>query len=311
MFMAMRRASSAVNAGTRASKRAYGDAANMRGTGPIWSTAAFPKGSSMTKSAFLFALVVTALASIPAHAQRVFVASNGFDSNPCTVTQPCRSLQQAYNSVAANGEIDVLDPAGYGPPFTITHGISIQGHGWASITQAASTGAAITVSVATSDPVMLNGLILDGAGTGEYGINVTSGSSVQILNSVVRHFRNGIYVSTNGTNLLIEDTVASDNLAYGILSQGTSQVVRATLNRITTNNNEYGVLVSDTTIANSVMSNNGTGMNNSSGTVWLAKSVISGNNTGVFVGQPAATVNSYGDRAGPGNLDRTIGGVSA
>jgi hypothetical protein len=122
----------------------------------------------------LLALIVTALAVMPAHAQRVFVSGQGYDSNPCTVTQPCRTFQQAFNIAPANAEISVLDPAGYGP-LTITHGISIQGHGWGSITQAASctTCVAITGSVTTSDPVTLDGLLLDGGGTGFFGINIT------------------------------------------------------------------------------------------------------------------------------------------
>jgi HipA-like protein len=48
-----------------------------------------------------------------------------------------------------------------------------------------------------------------------------------------------------------------------------------------------------TTIANSVMSNNSlSGLQNDNGVTWLAKTVISGNATGVVVG---GTVNSYGD----------------
>jgi hypothetical protein len=164
----------------------------------------------MTKTAVLLALIVTALASMPAEAQRVFVSGLGSDSNPCTVNQPCRTFQQAYNTVPANGQIDVLDPAGYGA-LTITHGISIQGHGWGSIT--AASGAAITISVTTSDPVTLNGLVLDGLGTGDLGISITSGPSVQILNSVVRRFNIGIrdFTTTNGANRLIEDTVVADS----------------------------------------------------------------------------------------------------
>ena len=57
----------------------------------------FLPGATMTKTALLLALIVTALASMPAHAQplRVFVSGLGLDTNPCTVTQPCRTFQQA------------------------------------------------------------------------------------------------------------------------------------------------------------------------------------------------------------------------
>src|SRR6516165_8247491 len=145
----------------------------------------------MTKTAFLLTLVVTALASMPAQAQeRIFVASFGSDTNPCNVTAPCRSFQHAHDVTPANSEIEVVDPAGYGP-LTITHGISIQGHGFGGIF--ATSGNAITVNVTTTDPVTLNGLLIDGGGTGTIGISITSGPSLQILNSVIRHFTWGIY----------------------------------------------------------------------------------------------------------------------
>jgi hypothetical protein len=269
----------------------------------------------MTKTAFLLALIVTALANMPALAQplRVFVSGLGLDTNPCTVTQPCRTFQHAHDIVAANGEIDVIDPAGYGP-LTITKGISIQAHGFSGITQLDVSTAAITVNITTSDPVSLNGLLLDGGGTGFAGVNIKAGPSVTILSSVVRHFQTGIndQTSTNGSNLLIEDTVASDNGLTGIAVFPFGTNTKATLNRITANNNgSSGVHVGGhATISNSVMSNNIVGVQNEGGAIWLAKNVISGNGTGVIV-SGSGTVRSYGDNyindngtpvSGPGSL---------
>jgi hypothetical protein len=266
----------------------------------------------MTKTAFLLTIIVSALATMPAHAQqRVFVSGLGLDTNPCTVTQPCRTFQQAYNTAPANGEIDVLDPAGYGP-LTITHGISIQAHGFGGVTHV-GFGAAITISVTTSDPITLNGLLIDGVGAGQYGILIQSGPSVQILNSVVRHFQFGIYdaTSTSGSNLLIEDTIVSDNGTTGIVvaPAGGGGSLKATLSRITANNNTSGVQnsFSDMTIANSVLSNNLTGLQSSNGVSWLAKTVISGNTTGVNVG---GTVNSYGDNYIKDNTTPVMGSLT-
>jgi Right handed beta helix region len=266
----------------------------------------------MTRIAFLLTFIVIALASMPAQAQRVFVSGTGLDTNPCTVTEPCRTFQHAHDTVAANGEIDVLDPAGYGP-LTITKGISIQAHGFGGITQTTSciACAAITISVTTLDPVTLNGLLLDGAGTGGTGIYITSGSSVQILNSVVRHFHDGIFDSTttNGSNLLIQDTIASDNPNSGILVVPNGGSVQATLNRITANNNTFGVGTTGThltTITNSVMSNNSNGLQSNGGVTWLAKTVISGNARGVnLAGGP---VNSYGDNYINDHTTPVVGG---
>jgi hypothetical protein len=126
-----------------------------------------------------------------------------------------RTFQRAFNHAPANGVIDVLDPADYGP-LAITHGITIQGHGFGGITQNSSCPAcaAIAISATNADAVMLTGLLIDGGGTGQTGISIKSGQSVQILNSVVRRFNNAIIdntATTGRSNLLIEDTVASEN----------------------------------------------------------------------------------------------------
>jgi hypothetical protein len=216
------------------------------------------------------------------------------------VTQPCRTFQQAFNTMRVNGEIDVLDAGGYGPLNITGGGISIQAHGFAGIT--AASGDAITIAVTTSDPVTLNGLLIEGAGTGNFGINILQGPSVQILNCVVRHFQTGIVgnTSTNGSNLLVEDTVASDN-GVGISLNPFNSNTQTMLNRITASNNYDGVVIASgvATIANSVMSNNShiglysVYIVNAGGTTWLSKSVISGNPIGISLAPGA--VNSYGD----------------
>ena len=116
---------------------------------------------------------------LPAPAQaappsRVFVAAQGSDANPCTFAQPCRTFQHAHDTVAANGEIDVLDPAGYGA-LTITKSISIQGHGFAGL--AAPSGAGITINAGSTDSINLRGLLIDGVGTGASGIVFGTGAS--------------------------------------------------------------------------------------------------------------------------------------
>src|SRR6516162_569662 len=105
-----------------------------------------------------FALLATAFAcsmhAAPAQAQRVFVSTTGSDGNGCTFASPCRSFQHAHDTTGAGGEIDVLDPAGYGA-VTITKAISIQGHGFSGIT-VASGGTGITINAGPNDSVTLN-----------------------------------------------------------------------------------------------------------------------------------------------------------
>src|SRR5215467_2366523 len=56
--------------------------------------------------------------------QRTFVASTGLDTNPCSLGAPCRAFGAAIAQTAPNGEVIVLDSAGYGPA-TITQPVSI------------------------------------------------------------------------------------------------------------------------------------------------------------------------------------------
>ena len=70
----------------------------------------------ITLSALAVSLLALGPCATAAHAQpvRVFVAAQGSDSNPCSFAAPCRTFQHAHDVVAAGGEINVLDPAGYG-----------------------------------------------------------------------------------------------------------------------------------------------------------------------------------------------------
>src|SRR5262249_26958785 len=131
--------------------------------------------------------------------------------NACTFAAPCRTFQRAHDAVAAGGEIDVLDPAGYGA-LTISKSISIQGHGFAGLAVPSGTG----IATATAGVVVnLRGLLLDGVGTGGMGLTFTaSGAVLNIQDSVIRNFTNyGIYFApSSGTSKLsISGTLVSDN----------------------------------------------------------------------------------------------------
>ena len=100
-----------------------------------------PWGHSMSRSIFItaaLALAVTLPAvSAQAQAPRTFVSAAGSDSNPCSFAAPCRHFQAAVNATSAGGEVDALDPAGYGP-IIITQAITIEGQGWSYIAPPAS-----------------------------------------------------------------------------------------------------------------------------------------------------------------------------
>src|SRR5262245_36913594 len=123
---------------------------------------------------------------VPAQAQplRAFVSAHGVDTNPCSFAAPCRTFQHAHDILASGGEIDVLDPAGYGP-LNISKSISIQGHGYAGLSVA--SGNAITITAAGIN-VNVRGLLMDGVGTGAIGISDSFGAKINIEDSLIRNF---------------------------------------------------------------------------------------------------------------------------
>src|SRR5215218_9894596 len=75
----------------------------------------------------LIALAIPASAS--AQATRTWVSGVGDDVNPCSRTAPCKTWAGAISKTAAGGEIDALDPGGFGT-LTITKSILVEGtHG--------------------------------------------------------------------------------------------------------------------------------------------------------------------------------------
>ena len=169
--------------------------------------------------ASLAAIASAMLACGPTHAAgvtRAWVSGRGTDAAGCGApVNPCRSLQYAHDNIAPGGEIDILDPAGYGA-ITITKAISIvnDGVGTAGVQQATSGADAITIDAGPSDAVTLRGLNIDGLGVAKDGIGLTEAGKLTIVNCVVRHFtHDGLYLQqANGVLFLtVFNTMAADN----------------------------------------------------------------------------------------------------
>src|SRR5262245_32593381 len=81
--------------------------------------------TSLALAAASFALLQTA----PAQAQafRTWVSGVGDDANPCSRTAPCKTFAGAISKTQVNGEINCLDPGGFGA-LTITKSITVDCH---------------------------------------------------------------------------------------------------------------------------------------------------------------------------------------
>lgn len=131
------------------------------------------------------------LVSLPAHAQatRTWVSGVGDDANPCSRTAPCKTFAGAISKTAAGGEIDVLDPGGFGT-VTITKSITIDGSGGSIGSILASATNGINVNAGANDTVILRNLSINGAGTtlGLNGINFLAGKALHVQNVKIEHF---------------------------------------------------------------------------------------------------------------------------
>jgi len=242
----------------------------------------------------LFAAVFAcAMHVVPAQAQRVFVAATGSDGNPCTFASPCRSFQHAHSVAPASGEIDVLDPAGYGP-LTITKSISIQAHGFSGVSVPSGTNG-ITINAGPFDAITLSGLIIDGAGAGTNGIVFSTGGYLIIQDCVIHNMTgDGIHFVPNViSHLSVANTFVGNNGGNGILVQpvGSASVtavferVRAQYNtgasRILLNADGTAGTVSGTA-TDSVSSDNAVGfaVEGPAANLTVVRSVAANNNVG-------------------------------
>ena len=96
-----------------------------------------------------------------AQATRTWVSGVGDDANPCSRTAPCKTFAGAISKTAAGGEIDALDPGGFGG-LTITKAITIDGGGGqvASVLVSGTNG--INVDAGPTDVVTLRNLRING-----------------------------------------------------------------------------------------------------------------------------------------------------
>jgi hypothetical protein len=267
----------------------------------------------MTRTAIVIAAglaLAATLSALPVQAQtRDFVGITGSDSNPCTNVAPCRSFQHAHDTVAANGEIDVLDPGGYGT-LTINKAISIQGHGFSGISVVSGTGNAITINADSSDTINLRGLLIDGAGTGLNAIVFNSGASLNIQDCAIRNLQgSGIsFIPSNSSQLFVSETIVSDNAGIGtaiVIFPSTSVAVTGFLNHVELDNYYNGAIAggSQTYVAIRSSFINGNGQGGGGGgsgvaatggaALRLSNSTLIGNSVGWNV--ISGTISSTGD----------------
>ena len=170
----------------------------------------------MRSLAFLSSFIVLgflAFAATPASAQatRTWVSGVGDDANPCSRTAPCKTFAGAISKTAPSGEINCLDPGGFGA-VTITKSISLLCEGVIGGVLVSGTNGIVVAANAT-DVITIRGLDIDGILTGLDGIRFNSGAALHVEKTRIYGFaQNGINFQPSGTSkLFVDDSYISEN----------------------------------------------------------------------------------------------------
>ena len=219
----------------------------------------------MSTCLYLATLSLFAAGAAHAQATRTWVSGVGDDVNPCSRTAPCKTFAGAISKTAAGGEIDVLDPGGFGA-VTIVKSITIDGGAGqvGSILAAGTNG--VTVNAGANDVVTIRNITIQGlaqasSGAGLNGIQLLNAKSLHVEHCTIQNFgQNGINIASGtGTKVFVDDTVSRGNTGNGLNIVATNTNVRVSVSNSRFSNNGNGVFSGDfstTTVSNSEASGN-------------------------------------------------------
>jgi hypothetical protein len=276
-----------------------------------------------------------------AQATRTWVSGVGDDVNPCSRTAPCKTFAGAISKTAAGGEINCLDPGGFGA-VTITKSMTIACPYTEGGALAGGNGIVLNMPAAT-DVAFIRGLDIFGVNPPTNGVRFINNGSLHIEDCTIRRFNAansfGISYQPSGTSrLYVTNTTVADNgsaaTGGGILisptgAAGTARVVLKGVRVV--NNANNGVRVDTTAgtfnqgvgvvIEDSNISGNVNGISTNAAAVVMGASVnnsVIANNTGigivvsgasstVRVGNTTITGNATGLSASGGSVIQSWG----
>ncbi|RYG28819.1 MAG: hypothetical protein EON93_17840 [Burkholderiales bacterium] len=239
-----------------------------------------------------------------AHAQatRTWISGVGDDVNPCSRTAPCKTFAGAISKTAAAGEINCLDPGGFGA-VTITKSITLSCPNISGGVLSPSTNG-ITINAAATDEIVIDGVDIQGGASGVNvnGIRFIGGGKLTVRNSRISGI-GGIGISAtsqHNSRVDIINTEIINSNGGGILAAPSgSATMNVTLHNVNSVHNLYGLRAEDrakVTILGSNFSgntNNGVVATGSEGVaINIDSSSMSNNGTnGILAsGVPAANV---------------------
>jgi parallel beta helix pectate lyase-like protein len=224
-------------------------------------------------------------------ANRTWVSGVGDDVNPCSRTAPCKTFAGAIMKTAIGGEIDCLDPGGFGT-VTITKSITIDGTGTlSSILSPATNGVNINLT-ATPDPsktVRLRGISINGLGTGLDAVKIIAATHVFIDDVVIEGFtKNGININAGGSFVQVTRSTIHNVSKFGINADlGAASTAATNVSVESSNISDCEAAVASTrganiTVRNSALLHNAIGVVAQNSEVMLDTCLIAHGGRGVF-----------------------------
>ena len=160
----------------------------------------------------LVACLFVVTSAIAASPQRTFVSVSGNDSNPCSLTLPCRGFSAAVAVAASDGEVIVLDSGGYGT-VAITKPISIIAPSGIYAGVSVLSGSGVVVDV-PSGTVRLTGLTITGLG-GTLGIEFRRATALRLerisASGFTADYSAGLDAHVSDTAIMIRDSTFTRN----------------------------------------------------------------------------------------------------
>jgi hypothetical protein len=271
----------------------------------------------------LFIFLIGCATFVSAQATRTWISGVGDDANPCSRTAPCKTYQGTISKTAANGEINSIDPGGFGG-VTITKSITLDGGPFmAGVLVSGTNGVIINAAGAQ---VTLRNLTIDGLTTGLNGIRILNADAVFVENCQIFGFNRGISDERAAGELSVSNSIIkNNNETNGFLIAGSTVKTiydsvqiksggqfglwfasgKVTVrNCVISANSDAGIFSEGTAeveVDGGTISQNKFGISNGSGTpaVRVGGATITMNKIGLSIG--AGTINSYGNNKIQGN----------
>ncbi|MEY2502410.1 MAG: hypothetical protein QOI07_2744 [Verrucomicrobiota bacterium] len=207
------------------------------------------------------ALLVGFSTGVFAQATRTWVSGVGDDVNPCSRTAPCKTFAGAISKTAEGGEIDALDPAGYGT-LTVSKAMTVDGgtgSGWASVLNSGGI-AGFTVNITTGTHVndavvILRNITIQGASQapslgGLNGINYVKAAQLFVKDCHIENQTGtGVKVNLTGTGIIYLENTDLSNVATGISMTTTAGTAVLEASHISVQGNTNGLTLTSNALA--------------------------------------------------------------